>query len=92
MVERTEAPRDSMSRAATRQLAWIGGGAVVGLVALFAALGWAATLTGGGAAQSRGLDFESRTVTLSLRNELPNLDSTRSTDVESYNILHTVME
>src|SRR6185503_18869698 len=92
MVERTEAPRDPMSRAATRQLAWIGGGAVVGLVALLAALGWAATLTGGGAAQSQGLDFESRTVTLSLRNELPNLDSTRSKDVESYNILHTVME
>lgn len=92
MTEMNTANRDPMSRAATRQLAWIGGGAVVGLVALLAALGWAATLTGGGAAQSQGLDFESRTVTLSLRNELPNLDSTRSKDVESYNILHTVME
>jgi len=92
MAERTKAPRDSMSRAATRQLAWMGGGAVVGLVALLAVLGWAATLTGGGAAASQGLDFKTRTVTTSIRNEPPNLDSTRSKDVESYNILHTVME
>ena len=92
MAETNIANRDPMSRAAARQLLLIAGGAVIGLAALLAALGWAATLTGGGAAQSQGLDFESRTVTLSLRNELPNLDSTRSKDVESYNILHTVME
>jgi oligopeptide transport system substrate-binding protein len=81
-----------MSRAGTRQLIWLAGAAIVGLVVLLAALGWAATSTGGGAAASQALDFESRTVTTSIRNEPPNLDSSRSTDVESYNILHTVME
>jgi oligopeptide transport system substrate-binding protein len=81
-----------MSRAGTRQLIWLAGAAIVGLVALLAALGWAATSTGGAAAASQALDFESRTVTTSIRNEPPNLDSSRSTDVESYNILHTVME
>src|SRR5262245_46382119 len=92
MAERSSAPRDPMSRAATRQLLWLAGVAVVGLAALLAALGWAATLTGGGAAAMHGLDFESRTVTTSVRNEPPNLDTTRSIDVESYNIQHTVME
>jgi oligopeptide transport system substrate-binding protein len=80
-----------MSRAATRQLVWLAAVAVAGLAALLAALGWAVTLTGSGAA-GYALDFEARTVTTSVRNEPPNLDSTRSTDVESYNILHTVME
>ena len=86
------ASRDAVSRAGTRQLAWLGGAAIAGLAALLAALGWAATLTGGGAAASRALDFESRTLTVAARQEWPNLNSTRSTDQESYNILHTVME
>lgn len=81
-----------MSKAATRQLVWLAFAAVAGLAALLAALGWAATLTSGGAAASQALDFESRTLTVATRQEWPNLDSTRSTDVESYNILHTVME
>lgn len=92
MAEPSIPKRDPMSRAAARQLLWLAAGSVLGLSALVAVLGWAATLTGGGAAASPALDFESRTVTTSLRNEPPNLDSTRSTDVESYNILHTVME
>jgi oligopeptide transport system substrate-binding protein len=92
MAEGSIANRDPMSRAATRQLLWLACVAVVGLAALLAALGWAATLTGGGAAAMHGLDFESRTVTTSVRNEPPNLDTTRSIDVESYNIQHTVME
>ena len=92
MAERNIATRDPMSRAAARQLLWLAAAAIVGLVALLAALGWAATLTGGGAATSQALDFESRTVTTSVRNEPPNLDTTRSIDVESYNIQHTVME
>src|SRR5262245_13254947 len=92
MAETNIANRDPMSRAATRQLLWIAGVAVVGLAVLLAALGWAATMTGGGAAASHGLDFETRTVTTSIRNDLPQLDSTRSKDSESYNILHTVME
>ncbi|HEY3516177.1 MAG TPA: peptide ABC transporter substrate-binding protein [Gammaproteobacteria bacterium] len=92
MAETNIANRDSMSRAATRQLLWIAGAAVVGLAVLLAALGWAATMTGGGAAASHGLDFKTRTVTTSIRNDLPQLDSTRAKDSESYNILHTVME
>ena len=72
---------------------WIlGGCASWALAALLAALGWAASLTGSGAAALPALDFETRTVTTSIRNEPPNLDSTRSKDVESYRRPHTVME
>ena len=92
MAESTVPSRDPMSKAATRQLAWLAVAAVAGLAALLAALGWAATLTGGGAAASRALDFESRTLTTSVRNDPPNLDTSRSVDTESYNIQHTVME
>ena len=91
MADTSIASRDPMSRASVRQLVWLACVAVIGLAALLAALGWAANLTGGGAAALRGLDFESRTVTTSVRNEPPNLDTTRSIDVESYNIQHTVM-
>ena len=86
------ANRDPMSRAAARQLLWIAAAAIVGLAVLLAALAWAATLTGGGAAATHALDFKSRTVTTSIRNDIPQLDSSRSKDIESYNILHTVME
>src|SRR6187551_2285154 len=92
MAETNIAARDPMSRAAMRQLLWITGAAIVGLALLLAALGWAATLTGGGAVVSQALDLKTRTVTTSTRNDFPQLDSTRSKDVESYNILHTVME
>lgn len=92
MAETNIANRDPMSRAATRQLVWLAGISVVGLAALLAALAWAATLTGGGSGASRALDFESRTVTTSTRQEPPNLDSTRAIDTESYNVLNTVME
>lgn len=92
MAERNIATRDPMTKAAARQLVWLAGAAVAGLAALIAALAWAATLTGGGAASSLALDYETRTVTTSIRNEPPNLDTTRSIDVESYNIQHTVME
>jgi oligopeptide transport system substrate-binding protein len=92
LAERDDANRDPISHAAVRQLAWLGVLCVAGLVALLLVLGWAATLTGSGAVALSALDFESRTVTTSVRQEWPNLDSTRSTDVESYNILHTVME
>ena len=92
MARTNIANRDPMSRAAARQLLWIAGGALVGLAVLLAALAWAAALTGGGAAASTALDFKTRTVTTSNRNDFPQLDSTRSKDVESYNILHTVME
>jgi oligopeptide transport system substrate-binding protein len=92
MAETSISNRDPMSRAAARQLLWIAGAAIVGLAALLAALGWAATLTGGGAAATHALDFKTRTVTTSIRNDVPQLDSSRSKDIESYNILHTVME
>ena len=92
MSDTNIASRDPMSRAATRQLLWIAGAAIVGLAVLLAALGWAATLTGGGAAATHALDFKTRTVTTSIRNDIPQLDSSRSKDIESYNILHTVME
>jgi oligopeptide transport system substrate-binding protein len=92
VTERDDVNRDPISRAAVRQLAWLGALCVAGLSALLAVLAWAASLTGGGAAALHALDFESRTVTTSIRNEPPNLDTTRSIDIESYNIQHTVME
>ncbi len=65
---------------------------VAGVTLLLAALGWAASVTGGGAAAGRAIDVAGRTLTTSIRNEPPNLDSTRATDAQSIMLLGHVIE
>jgi oligopeptide transport system substrate-binding protein len=84
--------RDPMSRAAIRQLLWLGGLGTAAFVLLMAALAWASSLTGGGTAMSRAFDLESGTVTRVLSQEPPQLDPTRATDQISFFVLGHVME
>jgi oligopeptide transport system substrate-binding protein len=89
---RTEPNRDPMSRAALRQLLVLGGGGVLGVVLLLNLLGWASSLTSNGAAALPAVDFASRTITTSIRDEPPNLDSTRMKDQYSIMIADHVIE
>jgi oligopeptide transport system substrate-binding protein len=92
MAEAQRANGDPMSRAAVRQLLWLGllGTAAFGI--LMAALAWASAVTGGGGQASRAFDLETRSITTSIRDEPPNLDSTRLTDTYGKMILGHVME
>jgi oligopeptide transport system substrate-binding protein len=84
--------QDPMSRVAVRQMLWLGLCGTAAFVALMAAMSWASSLTGGGAAATSAIDFENRTITTSLRDEPPNLDSTRLTDTYGRMVLGHVME
>ncbi|MBM3779040.1 MAG: peptide ABC transporter substrate-binding protein [Acidimicrobiia bacterium] len=84
--------RDPVTRAAVRQLLVLGAVCVAVFAGLMAALAWASSITGGGSAVHRAIDFETRTITLVLEDEPPQLDSTRSTDAISFRILGHVME
>ncbi len=75
--------RDPLSRAAIRQMIWLGVGGAAVFVILLIGLGVASGLTGGGAASGRAFDIESGTVTRYLSSEPPQLDSTRATDTVS---------
>src|SRR5687767_7801415 len=84
--------RDPMSRAAMRQLAWLGVIGTVGFVGLMVALAWASSVTGGGSGARRAIDFETKTITTVLADEPPQLDSTRATDQISFFVLGHTME
>ena len=81
-----------MSRLAVRQLLWLGALSLVGFVALMGALAWASSMTGGGAAAGRAIDFDTKTITLALAQEPPQLDSTRASDTISGRVLGHIME
>jgi oligopeptide transport system substrate-binding protein len=91
-MDESSAYRDPMSRHAVRQVLWLGAIGTVGFIALMAALAWASSATGGGAAAGRAFDFETKTITTFLEQEPPQLDSTRSTDTVSFFILGHIME
>ncbi len=92
MADRDEPNRDPFSRAAVKQLLTLAALCAAGFVVLLALLGWAASVTGGGASARRAVDVEARTLTTSIRNEPPNLDSTRATDQQSIMLLGHVIE
>ena len=73
-----------MSRAAVRQLAILGVLCLVGLAAFIAGLGWLSSLTATGAAALPAIDAATRTITTSIRNEPPNLDSMRATRCDEH--------
>ena len=92
MSTQQPAYRDPMSRTAVRQLIWLGIAGTGIFVALMVALAWAASLTGGGVGGGSGIDFETKTITIAIEDEPPQLDSTRVTDTISFRILGHVME
>ncbi|MDH3643749.1 MAG: peptide ABC transporter substrate-binding protein [Gammaproteobacteria bacterium] len=83
---------DSFTRSAGKQLLLFALGSVGGIGILMYTLAWASSLTGATATSSVAVDPESKTVTLFLREEPPQLDSSRSTDQVSGMILGHVME
>jgi oligopeptide transport system substrate-binding protein len=83
---------DSLSRAAIRQILWLTLAAVIGFVVLMAALSWASNLTGSGAESFGAVDIQKKAITLTLQEEPPQLDTTRSTDMISFFILGHVTE
>ena len=92
MDEQPRAYRDPMSRLAVRQLLWLGAISVAAFIALMGALAWASSMTGGSAIAGRAIDFDTKTITLALSGEPPQLDSTRATDQISIFVLGHVME
>ncbi|MEE8544057.1 MAG: hypothetical protein V3S94_09370, partial [Gammaproteobacteria bacterium] len=84
--------RDAFTRSAGAQLIWLGGAAILGFALLMGLLSWASALTGSGSATLNAIDAESGTITLRIRSEPPQLDSTRATDTLSGMLLGHVME
>lgn len=92
MPKREKIHADPMSRAAVQQMLWLGAVATTAFVALMAALSWASSLTGGGATAAKAYDLETQSITTSIRQEPPQLDSTRQQDTTSDMILGHVIE
>lgn len=80
------------TRSAGRQLLLFGVVAISAVALLMLGLAWASGMTGAGAGLSSGVDPRSGTVTLVLREEPPQLDSSRSTDQVSGMVLGHLME
>ncbi len=87
-----ETGSDLLSRAAIRQIVWLAVTCTAGFVLLMVCLSWATELTGSDSNVLGGVDFETRSITLALSQEPPQLDSTRSTDSVSFFVLGHVME
>lgn len=90
-VDKVIASDAGFTRSAGRQLALYAAAAVVVLGALMALLSFAVSgssgTSGGGA-----IDLENNSITITLRQEPPQLDSGRSTDAASFSVLGHVME
>src|SRR5262245_34689330 len=83
---------DSFTRAAGRQLLLLAIFGLVGFIALAVLLGWLSRLTSGSDTLSEAVDPATRTITLAITSEPPQLDSTRATDQVSGTVLGHVME
>lgn len=83
---------DALTRTASTQLIWLGLAATIGFAMLMGLLYWVSALTGSHTTTLNAIDAESGTVTLLLRTEPPQLDSTRATDSVSISVLGHVME
>jgi len=71
---------DTFTRSAGKQLLFFALASVGGIGALMYALAWASSLTGATASSSVAVDPDTKTVTLFLREEPPQLNSSLSTD------------
>ncbi len=88
----TEPASTNHSKAASRSLALLAAIAIAGFVVLLLVLGWLSRLTGSGAIDAKGLDFETGTVTMVLNSDAPELNSTRSLDAISNFVLGHIKE
>jgi oligopeptide transport system substrate-binding protein len=80
-----------MSRAAVRQMAGLGLIGATAFVALMAVLSWASSLTGSRAETFGAVDIDANAISIVIRQEPPQLDSTRMQDVVSAMIAgHTI--
>jgi len=84
--------QDDFTRSAGRQLALFGVLAIAGVAVLMAGLAWASGLTGSAAGNSAAVDPATSTVSLVMREEPPQLNSTLATDQVSLMVLGHVME
>jgi len=83
---------DSFTRSAGRQLLLLFLAATGGIAILMAVLSWASSLVGSATGSQHAVDAASSTVTLFLREEPPQLDSSLSTDQVSGMVLGHLVE
>lgn len=83
---------DSFTSAAGRQLLLFTAAAVGGITTLMLILSWASSHTGAASGNNNAVDAASGTLTVFLREEPPQLNSTRATDQVSGSVLGHVME
>ncbi|MFV2090194.1 MAG: peptide ABC transporter substrate-binding protein [Pseudomonadales bacterium] len=83
---------DSFTRAAGRQLFLFAALAFGAITLLMLGLSWASSLTGAASGNSNAVDAATRTLTVFLREEPPQLNSSLSTDQVSGSVLGHVME
>ncbi len=83
---------DSLTRAAGRQLLTFAFFAIAGIALLMVGLAWASSLTGAASGGNNAVDPETGTLTVFLREEPPQLNSSLSTDQVSGSVLGHVIE
>ena len=83
---------DSFTSAAGRQLLIFGACALGAITLLMLALSWASSLTGSASGGNNAVDAASKTLTVFLREEPPQLNSSLSTDQVSGSVLGHVVE
>jgi oligopeptide transport system substrate-binding protein len=85
-------PDQTFNRFAGRQLLVLGLASVAGITLLMVVLGWASSLTGSTASSNLAVDPVSKTITLHMSTEPPQLNSSLATDMLSGMVLGHVME
>ena len=83
---------DSFSKSAGRQLLIFALLSITGVGALMVTLSWASSLTGASAGSQIGVDPDLNMITLTLREEPPQLNSTLQTDTVSGMVLGHLIE
>jgi oligopeptide transport system substrate-binding protein len=91
-MNRPTTPDQTFDRFAGRQLLMLGLASIAGITLLMLALGWASSLTGSSAGASQAVDPASKTITLHMSTEPPQLNSSLATDMLSGMVLGHVME
>ena len=84
--------RDPMSHAALRQMAGLALIGTTAFVALMAVLSWASSLTGNRVETYGAIDAERNAISIAIRQEPPQLDTTRMQDVVSAMIAGHTLE
>ena len=92
MTSKAAPSEDAFTRSAGRQLLAFAAASVGGIVLLLLGLSWASSLTATGSGAGEAINASTGTVTLFLREEPPQLNSSLSTDQVSGMVLGHVME